>query len=72
VGLGFENFGEGSLFSLHQSNEGLILEGMVLHLVPYLSEAGFAGGAFSETVVVTQSGCERVANAANRICISKA
>jgi Xaa-Pro dipeptidase len=60
VGLGFENFGEGPLFSLHENNDGALKEGMVLHIVPYLAESGFAGGAVSETVIVTSNGSDLV------------
>ena len=64
MGLGFENFGEGHLFSLHRENHAPLEAGMVLHLVPYLSEAGSAGAAVSETVIVTASGAEPVASLA--------
>lgn len=57
VGLGFENFGEGHLFSLHAGNDAPLEAGMVLHIVPYLSDAG-AGCAVSETVIVTERGAE--------------
>ena len=69
MGIGFENFGEGPLFSLHQGNDIALAEGMVLHLVPYLAEAGFAGGAFSETVIVTAAGLEPVANNPHAVAI---
>lgn len=62
VGLGFENFGEGYLFSLHAKNHAPLEPGMVLHIVPYLSEAGVSGAAVSETVIVTASGMEPVAS----------
>jgi Xaa-Pro dipeptidase len=62
VGIGFENFGEGYIFSLHASNHLPLEPGMVLHLVPYLSEAGIAGAAVSETVIVTANGTELVAS----------
>jgi Xaa-Pro dipeptidase len=61
IGLGFENFAEGYLFSLHANNHAPLDAGMVLHLVPYLSEAGIAGAAVSETVIVTANGVELVA-----------
>jgi len=61
IGLGFENFGEGYLFSLHPNNHSPLEPGMALHLVPYLSEAGAAGAAVSETVIVTAGGAELVA-----------
>jgi Xaa-Pro dipeptidase len=61
IGLGFENFAEGYLFSLHANNHAPLDAGMVLHLVPYLSVAGIAGAAVSETVVVTANGVELVA-----------
>jgi Xaa-Pro dipeptidase len=58
MGLGFENFGEGPLFSLHEANDRPLAEGMVLHICPYLSEAGMYGGAFSETVIVGKRGSD--------------
>jgi len=60
MGLGFENFGEGPLFSLHAGNTRPLAEGMVLHLCPYLSESGAWGGAYSETVIITAGGPEMV------------
>ena len=60
MGLGFENFGEGPLFSLHRDNPQPLAEGMVLHIVPYLAEGALGGGALSETVIVTANGCEPV------------
>jgi Xaa-Pro dipeptidase len=62
MGLGFENFGEGPLFSLHAGNFRPLAEGMVLHLCPYLSEPGAWGGAFSETVIIRKSGPETVSS----------
>jgi Xaa-Pro dipeptidase len=70
MGLGFENFGEGPLFSLHQNNDAVLSEGMVLHIVPYLAESRFAGGAFSETVIVTADGCEPVCNVPREIAVA--
>lgn len=60
VGIGFENFGEGAIFSLHEGNTALLEEGMVLHLVVYLSDPGVVGCAFSETVIVHPDGPEIV------------
>jgi Xaa-Pro dipeptidase len=60
MGLGFENFGEGPLFSLHAGNPKPLAAGMALHLCPYLSEAGVWGGALSETVIITEKGAERL------------
>jgi hypothetical protein len=42
---------------------------MVLHIVPYLAEAGFAGGAFSETVIVSQ-GAECVSNVTREVAVA--
>lgn len=67
VGLGFENFGEGYLFSLHSGNHAPLEAGMVLHLVPYLSDTGNAGAAVSETVIVTDRGAEPVASLAREL-----
>ena len=58
MGLGFENFGEGALFSLHEANDRPLAEGMVLHICPYLADAGRYGGAFSETVIVSKGGID--------------
>ena len=71
IGLGFENFGEGPLFSLHENNETALLEGMVLHIVPYLAEGNFAGGAFSETVIVTAHGPETVSSISREIALAE-
>ena len=71
MGLGFENFGEGPLFSLHENNDAELSEGMVLHIVPYLAESAFAGGAFSETVIVTADGYEPVCSIKCEIAIAQ-
>jgi len=71
MGLGFENFGEGPLFSLHQTNDAVLSKGMVLHIVPYLAEGGFAGGAFSETVIVRADGYEPVCSIKREIAIAQ-
>jgi hypothetical protein len=42
---------------------------MVLHIVPYLAEGALGGGAFSETVIVTASGCEPVCRVARDITV---
>jgi Xaa-Pro dipeptidase len=68
MGIGFENFGEGDLFSLHERNSTPIEPGMVLHIVPYLAESGFAGGAFSETVIVGR-GPECVSNVTREVAV---
>ena len=61
VGIGFENFGEPLLFSLHRNNHAPLQAGMVLHIVPYLSDARHGGAAVSETVIVTSNGAELLA-----------
>jgi Xaa-Pro dipeptidase len=60
VGIGFENFGEGALFSLHPGNRAPIEAGMALHIVAYLAEFQKAGCACSETVIVHADGNEVV------------
>ena len=62
MGLGFDNFGEPLLFSLHQENHSPLEAGMVLHLVPYLSEPTLGGVAVSETVIVSAEGAEPVSS----------
>ena len=69
MGIGFENFGEGALFSLHERNPAPLEPGMVLHIVPYLAEAGFAGGAFSETVIVGE-GAECISSVTREIAVA--
>jgi Xaa-Pro dipeptidase len=67
VGMGFENFGEGYIFSLHANNHAPLEAGMVLHIVPYLSESDRAGAAVSETIIVTPAGAEPVAPLAREL-----
>jgi Xaa-Pro dipeptidase len=62
MGVGFENFGEGPLFSLHAGNSRPLAEAMVLHICPYLSEPGAWGGAFSETIIIGKNGPETVSS----------
>jgi hypothetical protein len=47
IGLGYENFAESYLFSLHANNHAPLDEVMVLHLVLHSSVAGIAGAAVS-------------------------
>jgi Xaa-Pro dipeptidase len=61
IGIGFENFSEASLLRLKPGNTTALQAGMVLHLVPYLSEDDLGGAAISETVAVTETGFECMA-----------
>jgi Xaa-Pro aminopeptidase len=46
------------LFYLAEDNKNVLMPGMVFHLVPFLRVPGKYGVALSETILITESGCE--------------
>ena len=53
---------EGHIVSLRKDDETLLEPGMVFHMPPALRNPGRHGVGFSETVLVTQTGCEVLTN----------
>ena len=63
IGIGFPpGWGEGHIMDLKPNDPRVLKPGMTFHLVPALLIGGKAGVGFSETVLVTESGCETLTN----------
>lgn len=58
VGLGFRTWSEGRFFDVKAGDERVLEAGMVLHMPPALRIPNQVGVGLSETVVVTEDGCE--------------
>lgn len=58
IGLGFKTWSEGRFFDLKPDDERVIKAGMVFHMPPALRISNVVGVGLSETVVVTDDGCE--------------
>ncbi|MEE9198279.1 MAG: Xaa-Pro peptidase family protein [Dehalococcoidia bacterium] len=59
IGLGFPpGWGEGHIYDLKAGDPRVLKTGMTFHLVPVLFVDGRYGVGFSETVLVTEAGCE--------------
>ncbi|MFQ5873284.1 MAG: M24 family metallopeptidase, partial [Dehalococcoidia bacterium] len=62
IGIGFPpGWGEGHIFDLKPDDPRVLKPGMTFHLVPVLFIDGKVGVGFSETVLVTETGCEPLA-----------
>jgi Xaa-Pro dipeptidase len=70
VGLGFPpSWAEESDFLLRDGNPGLVQPGMVFHLPLSMRIPNTCGIGFSETVLVTASGCEVLTNAGRELTL---
>jgi Xaa-Pro dipeptidase len=59
IGVGFApGWGEGAFLHLSKGDPAVLREGMVFHMPPALRVYGEVGVGCSETVVVTEQGCE--------------
>ena len=58
VGIGFSSWGEGGIVSLEKDDPSVLEPGMCFHMPPAVRLYGEAGLGFSETVHVTETGCE--------------
>ena len=59
IGISFPpDWGEGHILSLRAGEPRVLAPGMVFHLVPSLLIPGVGGFGVSDTVLVTESGCE--------------
>lgn len=58
IGLGFRTWSEGRFFDVKAGDERVLEAGMVLHMPPALRVPEEVGVGLSETVVVTEDGCE--------------
>lgn len=60
IGLGFKSWSEGYIFDLKSGDQRVIEPGMVFHMPPALRDIGACGVGVSETIVVTDNGCEPI------------
>ena len=59
VGSAFApDWGEGHICSLQKGDKRLLVPGMVYHMPPAIRMPGEYGVGFSETVIITETGCE--------------
>ncbi len=59
VGIGLPpDWGEGHILSLQQNERRVLQPNMTFHLIPWVQVPGKGGIGFSETVRVTETGCE--------------
>lgn len=63
IGLGLPpDWGEGHILSLQPGERRLLEPNMTFHLIPWVQIPGKGGIGFSETVRVTENGCEPITN----------
>ena len=59
MGIGFPpDWGEGRIQSINTGDRTVLKPGMVFHLIPDLKVRDLGGVVFSETVLVTDDGCD--------------
>src|SRR5262249_54419692 len=70
IGLGFPpGWGEGHIFDLKPHDERTLQAGMTFHLVPNLLIPGIGAIGFSETVLVTKTGCQVLTHLPRRLML---
>ena len=68
VGVSFPpDWGEGHIVSLSEGDKTILQPGMVFHIPPALRKYGEYGVGVSETVLVTEEGCEILTNASQAL-----
>lgn len=67
IGLGFRTWSEGRFFDVKAGDERVLEAGMVLHMPPALRIPNQVGVGLSETVVVTDEGCEALTRFPRRL-----
>ncbi|WP_427111869.1 M24 family metallopeptidase [Megasphaera sueciensis] len=59
IGIAFApDWGEGHIMSLQQGDQRILQPGMTFHMPPAIRKLGSYGVGFSETVLVTETGCK--------------
>ena len=59
IGCAFApDWGEGHICSLQKGDKRVLVPGMVYHMPPAIRQMGEFGVGFSETIIVTEDGCE--------------
>jgi Xaa-Pro dipeptidase len=70
IGIGFPpGWGEGHIFDLKPDDVRTLQPGMTFHLVPLLLIPDMGAMGFSETVLVTKSGCEVLTRMPRRLLV---
>jgi Xaa-Pro dipeptidase len=70
IGIGFPpGWGEGHIFDLKPHDERRLEAGMTFHLVPLLLIPGTGAMGFSETVLVTRTGCDVLTRVPRRLIL---
>ncbi|MEJ2247524.1 MAG: Xaa-Pro peptidase family protein [Acidobacteriota bacterium] len=70
IGIGLPpDWGEGQILSLQQGEQRLLKSNMTFHLIPWAQVPGRGGIGFSETVRVTEEGCECITTLDRRLFV---
>lgn len=70
IGIGLPpDWGEGHILSLQQQERRPLEKNMTFHLIPWVQVPGKGGIGFSETVRVTEDGCEALTNFERKLFI---
>ncbi|MCD2492565.1 Xaa-Pro peptidase family protein [Lacrimispora sp. NSJ-141] len=70
LGIAFApDWGEGHIMSLQKGDKRLLQPGMVFHMPPALRELDAYGVGFSETVLVTETGCKVLGNTKRELLV---
>ena len=56
------DWGEGHILSFYPGNEHVLVPNMTFHLLPWVQIPGKGGVSFSETIRITEDGCETLTN----------
>ena len=63
IGIGFPpDWGEGQILSIQPNETRQLQRNMTFHLIPWVQVPGKGGISFSETIRVTENGCETITN----------
>jgi Xaa-Pro dipeptidase len=70
IGIGLPpDWGEGHILSLQQNETRLLQPNMTFHLIPWAQIPGKGGIGFSETVRVTEDGCELITSLERKLFV---
>jgi Xaa-Pro aminopeptidase len=70
IGIGLPpDWGEGQIMSLQANEERLLQANMTFHLIPWAQVPGKGGIGFSETVQVTEDGCEFITSLERKLFV---
>ena len=70
IGINYPpDWGEGEIISLQQNEDRVLQPGMTFHMPPLCLKYREFGIGFSETIVVTETGCERLSGLSRDIVV---